>query len=449
MIMDLLQVIEQVGREKGIEKEVLIDAVEAALLSASRKALGTALDLQVDFDERSGRFKLYAVKRVVERPTNPKLEVSLEEALKLNPKAKLQDEVKIELPAQGFGRIAAQTAKQVIIQRVREAEREGIYQSFKNKEGELVSGVVHRVVKGNVIVNLGKAEAILPPREQLPREDYRVGDRIRAYVLDVKKTPKGSQIILSRTHPAFLVKLFEVEVPEILEGIVAIRAAAREPGERAKIAVQSIDQNVDPVGACVGYRGQRVQAVVRELGGEKIDILPWRDDPVTFVKSALAPAEVESVVADQEAHVLRVVVADDQLSLAIGKRGVNARLAAKLLGWRVDIKSRSELREEALRRAPVPEVALGDLLEEPRGGGDVLPPSPKAVGEGTLALQDLPGIGQKLAARLVAAGFISVEKLASASREDLLQVEGIGEKMAEKLLAAAKTALSGKAPQVV
>lgn len=442
--MDLLQVIEQVGREKGIEKEVLIDAVEAALLTASRKALGTAVDLQVDFDERSGRFTLYAVKKVVERPTNPKLEVSLEEALKLNPKAELQDEVKIELPAQGFGRIAAQTAKQVIIQRVREAEREGIYQSFKNKEGELVSGVVQRMVKGNVIVSLGKAEAILPPREQLPREDYRVGDRIRAYVLDVKKTPKGSQIVLSRTHPAFLVRLFEVEVPEILEGIVAIRAAAREPGERAKIAVQSMDQNVDPVGACVGYRGQRVQAVVRELGGEKIDILPWRDDPVTFVKNALAPAEVESVVAGQEAHVLRVVVADDQLSLAIGRRGVNARLAAKLLSWRVDIKSRSEVREEALRRAPVPEVEPEGLPEEPGAGPDVLPTLPVAVGEEALALRGLPGIGQKLAGRLVAAGFVSVEKLASASVEDLLQVEGIGEKTAEKLLAAAKTALSGK-----
>jgi len=441
--MDLLQVIEQVGREKGIGREVLIDAVEAALLSASRKALGAALDLQVDFDERSGRFKLYAVKKVVEHPTNPKLEISLEEALKLNPNAKLHDEVKVELPAQGFGRIAAQTAKQVIIQRVREAEREGIYQSFKSKEGELVNGVVQRVVKGNVIVSLGKAEAILPPREQLPREDYRVGDRIRAYVLDVKKTPKGSQIILSRTHPAFLIKLFEVEVPEILEGIVEIRAAAREPGERAKIAVRSLDPNVDPVGACVGYRGQRVQAVVRELGGEKIDIIPWKDDPAAFVKSALAPAEVESVTVDQEARVLKVVVADDQLSLAIGKRGVNARLAAKLLGWKVDIRSRSELRGEALPQASAPVVEPEGLPEESEAGQEAFPPLSRA-GEEVLALQNLPGVGEKLAARLVAAGFGSVEKLASTSLEDLCQVEGIGEKTAEKLLAAARATLSAQ-----
>jgi len=345
MNVDLIHVIEQIGREKGIERNVLIEAVGAAILSASRKTLGTVQDLRVNFDERSGTFKLFAVRKVVEDPVNPKLEIGVAEAQGLKPDAQSGDELAFELPpaqAGQFGRIAAQTAKQVIIQRVREAERDVVYQSFKEKEGDVVNGVVQRVVKGNVIVSVGRAEAILPPREQLPREEYRVGDRVRAYVLDVRKTPKGSQIVVSRTHPTFLVKLFDMEVPEIHDGVVEVKAAAREPGERAKIAVTSRDPNVDPVGACVGYRGSRVQAVVRELHGEKIDIIPWRADPVAFVKTALAPAEAENVTADETNHTLQVVVADEQLSLAIGKKGVNARLAAKLVGWKVDIKSRTE-----------------------------------------------------------------------------------------------------------
>ena len=253
----------------------------------------------------------------------------------------------VPVPAQSFGRIAAQTAKQVIIQRVREAERDSVFQTFKEKEGELVHGVVQRVIKGNAILNIGKAEAILPVREQLPREEFRVGDRVRAFILDVKKTSKGSQIVVSRTHPGFLKRLFDLEVPEIYEGIVEVKVAAREAGERAKIAVVSKDSNVDPVGACVGYRGARVQAIVRELQGEKIDIVPWREDPAAFVKAALAPADVQHVTADTETRTLKVLVADDQLSLAIGKRGQNARLAAKLVGWKVDIKSTSELQREA------------------------------------------------------------------------------------------------------
>lgn len=457
MEVELLQVIEQVGREKGIEKEVLIDAVGAAILSASRKALGTSLDLRVDFDERSGQFKLYQVKKVVENPTNSKLEIALSEALRYNPEAKLGDEIRIEVKAEGFGRIAAQTAKQVIIQRVREAEREGVFQNFKSREGELISGIVQRVVKGTVIVNLGKTEALLPPREQIPREDYRVGDRIRAYVLDVKKTSKGSQVILSRTHPGFLVKLFEVEVPEIAEGIVEIKAAAREPGERAKIAVFSRDPNVDPVGACVGYRGQRVQAIVRELGGERIDIIPWREDPVAFIKSALQPAEVAEVTVDTANRTLKVVVADDQLSLAIGKRGINARLAAKLLGWKVDIKSRSEFKAQEIQKETMIEESETVAEEAPAESATGIPfddaqgrpPNAHAEGLGKseapqerfLALQDLPGIGSKLAQRLSSAGFGTVETLASAALEELLQVEGIGKKTAEKILAVAKGVL--------
>lgn len=426
MGIGLLQVIEQIGREKGIDKEILIDAVGAAILSASRKTLGPALDLRVEFDQGSGGFKLYAVRKVVEKALNAKSEISVEEAQRVNPGAKLGDEIRSEVEAGRFGRIAAQTAKQVIIQRVREAERESVFQSFKAREGQLVNGVVQRIMKGNVIVNLGKAEAILPPREQLAREDYRIGDRVRAYVLDVRKTPKGSQIVLSRTHPGLLARLFEIEVPEIYEGIVEIKAAAREAGERAKVAVASRDGNVDPVGACVGYRGSRVQAIVRELMGEKIDVIAWKNDPAAFVRSALAPAEVESVVMEAETHTLRVLVVDDQLSLAIGKRGQNARLAAKLLGWKVDIKSRGEVQKEA----------------EERARAELRTRAVEAASAATSVslLTELPGVGEKLARRLIEAGLDSYQKLADASEEILVKVEGIGLKTAQKVIGAAREA---------
>ncbi len=424
----MLQVIEQIGREKGIDQAVLIDAVGAAILSASRKTLGPALDLRVEFDQRSGGFKLYAVRKVVEKALNPKVEISIEEAERVSPGAKPGDEIRSEVEAGGFGRIAAQTAKQVIIQRVREAERESIFQSFKARQGELVNGVVQRVVKGNVIVNLGKAEAMLPPRERLPREEYRIGDRVRAYVLDVKKSPKGSQIILSRTHPGLLAKLFEIEVPEIYEGIVEIKAVARDAGERAKVAVASRDGNVDPVGACVGYRGSRVQAIVRELMGEKIDVIAWKSDPASFVRSALAPAEIESVEIGAETHTLKVLVADDQLSLAIGKRGQNARLAAKLLGWKVDIKSRGELQKESEERSRAE-------LEARAAAAD-------SSAAGVKLLAELPGVGEKLAGRLIDAGLDSYQKLADASEEVVVQIEGIGPKTARKLIEAAKAAIA-------
>ncbi len=435
--MDLMQVIDQIGREKGIEKGILIDAVGAAILSASRKSLPAgqaALDLRVDFDGKSGQFMLYAVRKVVDVPANPKMEISLEDAQQISPGAHIGDEVRtpVPVPAQSFGRIAAQTAKQVIIQRVREAERDSVFQTFKEKEGELVHGVVQRVIKGNAILNIGKAEAILPVREQLPREEFRVGDRVRAFILDVKKTSKGSQIVVSRTHPGFIKRLFDLEVPEIYEGIVEVRAAAREAGERAKIAVASKDGNVDPVGACVGYRGARVQAIVRELQGEKIDIVPWREDPAAFVKAALAPADVQHVTADSETRTLKVLVADDQLSLAIGKRGQNARLAAKLVGWKVDIKSTSELQREA-------EAALSGLMGgEPRT--ETGPPSP-SPDDAMAAFEALPGVGEKLAARLVAAGYLSLAMLAEAKAEALLEIDGIGPKSAERILQVARDAL--------
>jgi len=430
MGIDLLQVIEQVGREKEIDPAVLIEAVSAAILSASRKTLGTALDLRVEFDQHSRCFRLFAVRKVVEQVVNPHVEISFDEAKQLSPGAQLGDEIKSEVQAKEFGRIAAQTAKQVIIQRVKEAERESVFQAFRARVGELVGGVVQRVAKGNVIINLGKAEAVLPPREQLPREDYRVGDRVRAYVLDVKKLPRGSQVVLSRTHPGLLARLLEIEVPEIYEGIVEIKAVARDAGERAKVAVTSRDSNVDPVGACVGYRGSRIQAIVRELMGEKIDVIAWKDDPAAFVRSALAPAEIESVEVAQEAHTLHVLVADGQLSLAIGKRGQNARLAAKLLGWKVDVKGRGEVQSEP--KEPVQaefEVAASAVESSAETG-----PS----------LAALPGVGEKLIDRLIEAGLDSCRKLANASDEALVQVEGIGPKTAQKLIEAAKTALASE-----
>lgn len=430
MGIDLLQVIEQVGREKEIDPAVLIEAVSAAILSASRKTLGVALDLRVEFDQRSRCFTLYAVRKVVEEVLNPHVEISIDEAQLLSPGTQPGDEIKSEMKAKEFGRIAAQTAKQVIIQRVREAERESVFQAFKARVGEMVGGVVQRVVRGNVIVNLGKAEAILPPREQLPREDHRTGDRVRAYILDVKKLPRGSQIILSRTHPGLLAKLLEIEVPEIYEGIVEIKAVARDAGERAKVAVASRDSNVDPVGACVGYRGSRVQAIVRELMGEKIDVIAWKDDPASFVRSALAPAEIEGVEVAPETHTLKVLVADGQLSLAIGKRGQNARLAAKLVGWKVDVRGRGEVQKELEERIKPEFEAAASVTESP-------PPAP-------MRLADLPGVGEKLAGRLIDAGLDSYQKLAHASEEALVQVEGIGPKTAQKLIEVAKAALASR-----
>jgi len=408
-----MQAIEQMGREKGIDRHVLIEAVGAAILSASRKALGQAMDLRIKFDDQTGKFRLYSVKKVVEKCANPKMEVPLAEALKIDPQVNIGDCIEVEVEQQGFGRIAAQTAKQVIIQRVREAERNGLYQSYKAKEGELIYGVVQRVAKGNIIVDLGKTEAILPAREQLPNEEYKPKDRIKAYIVEVRKNSKGSQILLSRTHPGFLIKLFQLEVPEISEGVVEIKGAAREPGERAKISVCSRDPNVDPVGACVGFRGVRVQAIVKELQGEKIDIVPWKENPAEFIVHALAPAEVSAVTVDEKTHTLHIVVPDDQLSLAIGKRGRNARLASKLVGWKVDIKSRSQISKEAERKK-------------------------EQMKRQVQALYCLPGVGEKMAERLVEAGFGSVEKISRSSVEELQGVKGIGKRMAEKLISASR-----------
>ena len=347
--LDLKQVLEQVGKEKNIDRQVLIDALQAAMLTAARKKYGLTADLEARYDEELGVVTVYEFKRVVNDVTNHSIEITLEDAKKKDPSLTddvIGEEVGFIVDDADFGRIAAQTAKQVIIQRVREAERSTIFGEYKDRKGELVTGIVRRFERGNVIVDLGRAEAVLPMREQTPRENIRSGDRVVAYVLDVLEIARGPQIVLSRTHPNLVVKLFEQEVPEIAEGIVTVEAAAREAGVRTKIGVRSHDSDVDPVGACVGMKGSRVQAVVQELRGEKIDIVPWDEDDARFVCNALSPAEVTRVLVDEENHTMQIVVPDDQLSLAIGRRGQNVRLAAQLTGWKIDITSETKVAEE-------------------------------------------------------------------------------------------------------
>ncbi len=345
--VNLNDALETVAREKNIAKAVLVEALEAAMLTAARKIVGEERDIEVRFDEETGDVRYYEFRTVVEVVENKATEIILDDALAYSPQAEVGMEMGLPLllDSAEMGRIAAQTAKQVIIQRVREAERENVFGEYADRKDELVTGTVRRFERGSLIVDLGRAEAVLPLREQCQRESYRVNDRIQAYVIDVNKQARGAQIVLSRTSPGLLVKLFEMEVPEIYEGIVRIEAAAREPGARSKIAVSSSDRDVDPVGACVGMKGSRVQAVVQELRGEKIDIVPYDADTARFVCNALAPAEVSRVLIDETNHSMEIIVPDDQLSLAIGRRGQNVRLASQLTGWRLDIVSESKVRE--------------------------------------------------------------------------------------------------------
>jgi len=350
MLPDLNRVIEQVSKEKGIDRQIIVAAVEDAMLSAAKRTFGPDKNIEATFNPEIGEVELFEIKQVVEHVEDAENQVTLDEARRtLDPDAQLGDELLAKLPAEKFGRIAAQAAKQNIMQRVRDAERESIYEEFRARKGELVSGIVQRFEKKNLIVNLGRTDAILPEKEQIPRERYRQGDRIRAYLLDVDLATRGPQIVLSRTHPGLLIKLFEQEVPEIYEKIVEVKGAAREPGGRAKIAVTSHDDDVDPVGACVGMRGTRVQAVVQELRNEKIDIVPWSEDPAEYVCRALAPAKVSKIIVDDDDHAMEVIVPDDQLSLAIGRKGQNVRLASRLTGWRLDVRSEAEAEAEAHR----------------------------------------------------------------------------------------------------
>ncbi|MBE0068058.1 transcription termination factor NusA [Thermoanaerobacterium thermosaccharolyticum] len=341
MNSEFIEALDQICKDKGIPKDTMFEAIEAALVSAYKKNYGTAQNVKVKMDRETGDVKVYAQKTVVENVYNDLFEISLEDAQKLSKKYQVGDVVDIEVTPKSFGRIAAQNAKQVVVQRIREAERGIVYEDFLSKESEIVTGIVERIERKNVLVDLGKAEATLTPNEQIPNETYNHGDRIKVYIVEVKKTTKGPQILISRSHPGLVKRLFEMEVPELQQGIVEIRSISREPGSRTKMAVYTKDENVDPVGSCVGYKGARVQAVVNELKGEKIDIVRWSSKPQEFVTNALSPAKVLSIDIDEKEKIARVVVPDYQLSLAIGKEGQNVRLAAKLTGWKIDITSES------------------------------------------------------------------------------------------------------------
>ena len=410
MIQDLKRLIEQVSRDKGIDRQVLIATLEEAMRSAARKKFGHDLDLEVAYNDEFGEIEAFQFKEVVAKVKDPLLEISLDEGRKLDPECEIGDSLGVKLDTDTFGRIAAQSAKQVIIQKMKDAEREMIYEDYKDRRGEIINGIVQRLDKGGITVNLGRADAVIPYREQVPRETYRRGDRIRALVLEVNRETRGPQIILSRTHPDFLIKLFTLEVPEIAEGIVTIMGATREPGSRAKIAVTSKDPDIDPVGACVGMKGSRVQSVVQELRGEKIDIIEYNPDPARYVCNGLAPAVISKVVIDQGNRLMEVIVPDDQLSLAIGKRGQNVRLASKLTEWRIDVKSESKYQ--------------------------------KSLKEGYDSLLALPGVGDATADTLYEAGFASAEELAGGLVEELVAIPGISQQKAAKFIGAAREYLA-------
>ena len=350
MGVELVHALEQLEKEKGVNKDILIEAIEAALISAYKRNFGSTQEVRISFDKGTGDVRVFSQKKIVEDPNDAMSEISLEQARKIDLNLGLDDIAEIEVTPRKFGRIAAQTAKQVVVQRIREAERGIIFDTFSSREDDIVTGVVNRFEKKNVILDVGKAEAILPEKEQSRNEDYRYNDRIKTYVTEVRKTPKGPQIMVSRTHPGLVKRLFELEVPEIGDGTVEIRSISREAGSRTKIAVFSRDDNVDPVGACVGQKGARVQAIVDELRGEKIDIIKWSGNPVEFLSSSLSPAKVVRVDLSEDEKIAEITVPDFQLSLAIGKEGQNARLAAKLTGWKIDIRSESQLREEIERQ---------------------------------------------------------------------------------------------------
>jgi N utilization substance protein A len=366
MNRELISVIDEIGRQKGIDKTKVIGAIEAALQTAAKKRFGQAENIQVEIDSKTGEISVVSKKIIVESVSNPKAEISLKEARAYDSEAEIGDEIGSLIEMDELGRIAAQTAKQVIFQKVREAEWEAVQKEYSTRQGDLVNGIILGMERRNYLVDLGKTEALLPIQEQIPRETYRRGDRVKAMLLEVRRTPKDVQVILTRSHPQFVSKLFELEVPEVMEKIVEIKAVVREPGDRTKIAVTSREKAVDPVGACVGIKGSRVQAVVRELRGEKIDIITWTSDPRVFIAEALNPATIEKVGVDEEKKSALVVVADSQLSLAIGKNGQNVRLAARLTGWKIDIISATEYEKEKAERDKEIKAALAEEAEAQR-----------------------------------------------------------------------------------
>ena len=410
MPVEIVQIAEQLAREKGIKREVVIEAMEIAIQTASRKKYGAHKNIQALFDTKTGDFVINQLRQVTdseedEEYEGPDTHILLKDALRLNPESNLGDLISERLPPVEFGRIAAQTAKQVIVQKVREAERESIYREYFDRQGQLVNGLVKRVERNNIHVDLGRASAFLPHEQQLPREHYRPGDRIRAYIYEVRDAPRGPQVILSRTDPRMVPRLFEMEVPEIYDGIVEIKSVARDAGFRSKIAVRSNDSHVDPVGACVGVRGSRVQGVVTELQGERIDIIEWSSDPAVFVCNALAPAEVVKVVVDEDEKGIKVVVAEDQLSLAIGRRGQNVRLATELTGWRIDIITEKE--------------ELNGRVEEFEGL--------------TKRFMKRLDLDEEVSSALVHEGFSTLEEVAYIPLEELAGIEGFDEEIAQEL----------------
>ncbi len=374
MNVELLRALDQIEEEKGISKDVIVEAIEAALLSAYKKNFGaTAQNMRIEMDRETGEMRAYQVRTIVENVDDPTTQIALLQVREWDPTAEIGEMVEVEVTPRDFGRIAAQTAKQVVVQRLREAERELVYKEFRDREGDIVTGIVQRIERKNVYLDLGRIEAVLPPPEQIPREGYRQGERVKAYVVEVRQGTRGPQIVVSRTHPGLLKRLFELEVPEVYEGIVEIKAIAREAGTRSKIAVASRDRNVDAVGACVGPKGSRVQAIVDELRGEKIDIVSWSPDVAQFAAAALSPAKVVRVEINEPTKTALVIVPDHQLSLAIGREGQNARLAAKLTGWRIDIKSESQIKEIEAQKLFV------DLPEEEGGTAPAVAAAPAAA----------------------------------------------------------------------
>jgi N utilization substance protein A len=402
LIADIKRVVEQVSRDKGIDRKILIDALEEALRSAARKKFGVKVDIEAHFSEESGEIEVFQFKEVVEKVEDPDLQIGFEEGRRLDPECEIGDSLGTKMDASTFGRIAAQSAKQVIIQKLKDAERDAVYATFIDRKGEIINGIVQRFDRGDIIINLGTTEGLVPVREQVPREGYRRGDRIRALILDVLYDTRGPQVVLTRTHPDFLVALFKTEVPEISEGIVDIKGAAREPGIRAKIAVSSQDSDIDPVGACVGMKGSRVQNVVQELRGEKIDIIPWHVDSAKFVCNALAPAEIARVIIDEENRSMEVIVPDEFLSVAIGKRGQNVRLASKLTGWHLDVNSETQYNA--------------------------------TMKSGYESLVNISGVGAALADAFVEKGIYSAQELAGTEIEDLIQIRGIGDEKARQII---------------
>ncbi len=414
MKVDLMPIFEQLQSERNIDRKVLIEAIRSAIETASKKSFENFGNIEIDFNEEKWDFRVYQKKQVVEKPEDPNTQISLANAREIDPKAALEGFVRIEIAPGNFGRIAAQTAKQVIIQKLKEAERKNIFAEFKKREGEIIAGVVKKQVHGNVIVDLGKTEAVLLPKEQSARDVYRFGQRMKFYVREITENERGPQIILSRAAPELVRLLFEMEVPEIYDGIVEIRSIAREPGYRTKVAVVSHDANVDAVGACVGMKGMRVRTIVDELRGEKIDVIKWSDDIKTFVANAVSPATISNIIVDEKTKSILVTVPQDQLSVAIGKRGQNARLASKLTDWKVDVIDEKRLKEET----PLFE---SDIIDE---------------------LMELPGVGEKTAQILREAGYINARKIANASVEHIASLHGIGRKTAERLIEAAAARLA-------